>query len=195
MRPTESNWGGDVEGILESMRQNSAILAKEHKNAYFRLNIKLGYYKLPIIIISALNSVISVSVQPYLQQSYISMITCSLSLITGIIGSVELYFGVQRQMEVELVASRSFYILSTDIFKVLNLDVERRGVDGVQYLTDKYSEYTKLVETSGMITKKLQDNLSPIIKNSPKSSYSSSSLPKMGYSPSSSDNGSPEASI
>ena len=185
---TESNWGDDVENILESIRQNSAILAKEHKNSYIRLKGNLRYYKLPIIIISAFNSVISVSVQPYLQQSYISLITCALSLITGIVGSVELYFGIQRQMEIELVASRAFYILSTDIFKILNLNIERRGVDGVQYLTDKYSEYTKLVESSGMITKKIQDNLSPILRNFPKSSQ------PIGES-SSMDSGSLEASI
>lgn len=42
----------------------------------------------------------------------------------GIIGSIELYLSIQKQMENDHEASKSFYLLSVTIFKIISLDKE-----------------------------------------------------------------------
>jgi len=107
----------------------------------------------------------SVGLQPYLQQGYISLITCGVSLITGIITSIELFIGIQSSMEVELNSSKDFYILAIDIFRILSLTAENRGIDGRTYLDEKYQIYCKLIETSDIITKRMKENLIPIVRD------------------------------
>lgn len=157
--PQHSYWGNDVESILESLRWNSVLLSNEHKRQYVSLKNVLKYFRLPVIIISACNSVISVSAQPYLSQSYISILTCVLALICGIIGSIELYFAIQVKMETELTASKDYYILATDIFKMLNLLPENRNIDGRSFLDQCYSQYIKLTESSCLVSRKIEDKM------------------------------------
>ena len=161
----ENDWCRDIESVLENIRQNSVILSQEHKKRYFELKECLKYYRLPVIVISGVNSIVSVGLQPYLQQGLISVITCLLALICSIIGSIELYLTIQKSMESELISQRDYYLLSVDIFKTLCLAKEHRPIPAKEYLEVKYNEYVKLVESSNAVAKKLEDKLSPIIEN------------------------------
>jgi hypothetical protein len=82
-----------------------------------------------------------------------------LSLIVGIIGSIELFYGIQKSMEIEMVGSKEFYVLATDIYKYLALKRENRVIDGQDFLTQSYSHYIKLVESSIILKKKVEDKL------------------------------------
>lgn len=157
-----SEWSSDIEYILDNIRLNSILMGEEHKQIYISLKGKLQHFRLPVIIIAGLNSVISVGFQPYIDQGIISGITCFLSLICGIIGSIELYLAIQIQMENELLVSKEFYILSTSIFKMLSLNVEHRKMDGIDFLEDSYNTYTELISKSNIIANKLKDKLNPI---------------------------------
>ena len=106
-----NDWTQDMEIVLENIRVNSVLLSKEHKKRYFELKQTLQYFRLPVIIISGINSIVSIGFQPYLAQSVISMITCLLALICSIIGSIELYLAIQKSMEIELVVSKDYYLL------------------------------------------------------------------------------------
>jgi len=156
------NWSNDIETVLEDIRINSIILSKEHKKVYIRLKNRLQFFRLPVIIISAFSSVISVACQPYIDQKYISLTTCGLALVTGIIGSIELYYGLQRKMELELQTSTDLHTLSTTIFKTTSLDPENRGIGGKTFLDDCYSQYVRLVENSGVLARKIDDKLAPL---------------------------------
>jgi hypothetical protein len=157
-----NDWTQDIESVLENIRINSVLLSKEHKKRYFVLKQTLQYFRLPVIIISGINSVISVGFQPYLAQTSISMITCLLALICSIIGSIELYLAIQKSMEIELVVSKDYYLLSIDIYKTLSLNPNHRPIPAKEYLEKKYNEFVKLMEKSNLITKKLEDKLAPL---------------------------------
>ena len=163
-------WSNDIELLLDKIRMNSATLSNEHKKKYFYLNNLLRYFRVPIIIIIGLSSIISVGFQPYINQPIISMLTCLLSLLCSIIGSIELYLAIQKQMENELLSSKDYYILSIDIFKMLNLNVENRNPDAKAYLEEKYAEYCEFMKKSNTIEKKILDQLStmPYLKKSSK---------------------------
>ena len=155
-------WTYDIEYVLEQIRSNSMTMSNIHKKRYGELKSILKYFRIPIILFSALNVFSSVGLQPYLEQGYISLITCGVSLITGVITSVELFIGVQSSMEIELNSSKDFYILAIDIFKMLTLLAENRGIDGKTFLDEKYQVYCKLIETSDVIGKKMKENLIPV---------------------------------
>ncbi len=160
-----SDWKLDIENILEKIRINSVILSEHHKERYYHYKSYLKYFKLPLIVLSSVNSIIAVGLTQYLEQDQISMLTCLLSLSSAIIGSVEMYLGVQKNMETELIASRNFKLLAYDIFKMLNLTPENRVNNAKLFLDDKYNEYIKLIENANLTnTSKIKDVLTPLNK-------------------------------
>jgi len=154
-----TGWSTDQEKVLESIRSNAAVMSKHHKKNYLALKGQLKYYRIPVIIISGFNSVAAVGLQPYLEQGLISASNCLLALICGIIGSIELFLGLQASMESELIASRNFYLLSIDIYKTLMLDRSRRISIGKDFLEEKYGEYTKLFGVAQLLRGKISDQL------------------------------------
>ena len=158
----DNGWSDDIETICEAIRGNAAAMSEKHKKLYMYYNGQLKYYKIPVIIISGFNSVIAVGLQPYLDQGLISASNCLLALLCGIIGSIELFLGIQTSMETEMAASKSFYLLSVNIFRTLSLERHHRGHPGKEYLEEVYTEYSKLFENSALIQSKMKDSLAEI---------------------------------
>lgn len=156
------SWPDDADYILENIRCNSIILSDYHKSQYFFLLSRLKYFRIPIIIISAFASVFNIGLQPFMDQGYISVLCCMLSLVTGLIGSIELFLQVQKKMENELMNSRDFYLNAIDIYKVLSLEPKHRNGDGLKYLDGKFAMYCKMIENSNVLDKSIQDQLAPI---------------------------------
>lgn len=152
----------DIDLLLDKIRCNCSVLSRYHQKRYLSLKSRLKFYRIPILVLSALNSVTAVGLSPYLQQNYVSLLNMSMSLIVGIIGSVEMYYGINTQMEIESNGSRDFYILSTDIYKYLSLKEEHKTELSVEFLNTSYNRYIKLVETSLVLKKKVEDKLSII---------------------------------
>ena len=159
MNNLPSAFNTDIERLLDKIRQNCVIMSDYHKKRYLYLKERLKLFKIPIIILSSLNSVFSVGSQPYLEQGHISALVSGISLIVGILGSIELFMKVSENMEVELLAQREFYILSISIHKILQLDKENRNVDMKLFLEETFSQYQKLIENSNVVEKKIKDKL------------------------------------
>lgn len=155
-------WPNDVDIILERIRCNSIILSDYHKQNYFYLHSRLKYFRIPVIIISAFASVFNIGLQPFMDQGWISIICCLMSLVTGLIGSIELFLQIQKRMESDLTYSRDYYLLAIDIYKVLSLDPKNRNGDGGTFLDDKFNIYRKMVENSNILDKKIIDQLAPV---------------------------------
>jgi hypothetical protein len=164
-----NDWTEDIENVLEKIRKNSSILSEEHKQTYFRLKNTLQYFRLPLIVISGINSVVSVGMQQYLEQSAISGITCVLSLICSIIGSIELFLAIQKRVEGELISSREYYLLTIDIQKTLLLNREHRPLPAKEYLEKIYNTYIKLTENSNLVKKSIKDDLAEVTLTPPSS--------------------------
>ena len=156
------DWTDDIEIILEDIRTNCVILTAEHKRQYFSYKNILQYFRLPIIVISGINSIISVGFQEYMEQSVISMTTCLLALVCSIIASIEMYLAIQKSMEQSLIANKEFYLLGVDIQKTLLLDRKHRPIPAKDFLEKCYNMYVKLTENSNVLDKKLLDKLTPL---------------------------------
>lgn len=157
-----NTWSDGIEFVLVEISKNASLMSEYHKKRYYYFKGHLKYFRIPTIIFSAMNSVFSVGLQPYCPQSIISLICCFISLVCGIISSVELFLSVQATMEVELISSKDFYLLSIDIFKMLSLERANRMVNANSYLDDKYQTYCKLIENSNLLTEEIKHELKPI---------------------------------
>lgn len=159
------DWTDDIDNVLNSIRMNCVLLNKAHKKRYFELKNSLKYYRLPVIVLNGCNSIISVGLQPYASQGAISLTTSLIALTCGIIGSIELFLGVQKRLESDLVSQRDYYLLSIDIYKVLTLDKNNRPIPAKDYLEKTYNIYTKLIESSETLLRKVDDKLNTICIN------------------------------
>ena len=179
-------WSQDILDVLKTLQKNSISFSKSHKSNYFYYK-KLGdYFRLPTIILSSFASVISVGLKSYISnQNHINLMVCVLSLIVGIINSIELYLKIQDLIEMELEKSKQFYELSSDIFKVIRLDPDNRPHNAIETLDEFYNRYITLFNDSNLI-KNIKDEILTIEKN--KNMPSSATTISSNASASSSDN-------
>ena len=77
----EYKWSDDIEKVLRYIRSNSVLLSKAHKKRYLTLKGRLNYYRIPVIVFSAINSVISIGGQSFFSQQAISVTNSIISLI------------------------------------------------------------------------------------------------------------------
>jgi hypothetical protein len=115
-----------------------------------------------VILLNGINSIFAVGLQPYINQGTISLTNSLIALTCGIIGSVELYFGIQKRLENDMISQRDYYLLSVDIFKTLSLNRENRPVPAKDFLEKSYNTYTKLIESSSTLCRVKGDKLIPI---------------------------------
>ena len=160
-----TDWTDDIDEVLNNIRLNCVILSKLHKQRYFELQSTLKYYRLPVIILNGINSIFAVGLQPYIQQGTISLTNSLIALTCGIIGSIELYLGIQKRLENDMISQRDYYLLGIDIFKTLSLDKSNRPIPSKDYLEKSYNTYTKLIESSATLAKVKGDKLIPIELN------------------------------
>ena len=157
-----SGHSDDIETILDKIRRNSIQLNYAHKQKYEKLKNKLVYFRLPTICLSAINSVFSVGLSAYMKQQDVSVINCLISLLCGIIVSVELYLQIEKAMSIEYDVSKSYYLLGIEIQRFLLTKRENRTIDCQPFLDKSYNQYTKLFENSRLLKKSIHDNLTDL---------------------------------
>ena len=139
-------WTKKIEALLTILFHNCKYLSKYHNYRYHKGRVRLKLFRIPIIILSAVNAYTAIGLQPYTLQTNISTINSVISLICGIITSVELFLNIQKKMEKELQSHIDFNVLSVEIMKMLLLDVNKRNQDGRVFLDDKFSCFLKFTE-------------------------------------------------
>lgn len=162
------HWSSDVEHVLADVRSNAEILSEHHKEAYLHLQSLLVYFRVPLIILSAVNSVFSVGLSVYIDQESVSTINCLISLVCACISSVELFLQIQKKLEVELASYHGYYLLGTKISATLKLSRDHREIEGISFLNTVISEYNNLFEQSCVNRKSIDDQLVKITPTPPK---------------------------
>lgn len=156
--PEVNDWTNDIENLLEKIRKNSIILSHHHKKFYNYLKEKLKYFRIPIIILGSINTVLSISLEQFTE--WASVIICGINLILTIISSIEMFLNIQKQMENNYILQRDFYLLSIDIFKFLQLNRVNRTVKGIEFLNKCFDEYNRLFQLSTL--QNIKDSLTPL---------------------------------
>ena len=186
------NWTDDIEKLLHDIRINSAMMSNQHKVKFFYYKKVSARFRIPTIILASVASVSSVGLQSYITQQHISAITCLISLVVGVINSIELYLRLQDNLESELDKSKQYYQLSTDIYKVTSLNNENRVGDPHKILDDFYNRYIELFSQSNLMRNTFKDKLIVIPKTGKLRFPFQPESPKYPSSSSSSSSGSRE---
>jgi len=172
------SWSTDIEDVLEDVRSNAEALAKHHKDSYIALQDQLVYFRVPLIVISALNSVFSVGLSAYLVQSTVSTINCLMSLICACISSVELFLQIQKKLELELTSYHGYYLLGSKISACVKLKRVHREIEGLVFLNNIVNDYNNLFENSCVNIKNIDDQLIKQIEQKKNSLTTPKKLPK-----------------
>ena len=149
-------WNNEIMMILANIRTNCIVLSEYNRKKYYQFNKKRKYFQIPLIILSSINATTAVSLQTFIDQKYVSLINCGLAMICGMITSTELYLDLQSSMEIHLKMAKQFYTLAINIYKIIELNVDDRMDDAVQYVNAIVSEYIKLVEESKLLNHKFK---------------------------------------
>lgn len=172
------NFSQDIECVLENIRLNSALLTEHHRKEFLQYNNSIKYYRIPVLLLSSLASVWSVSGTSFLDQDIVSLVSCLMGFLAGTITSIELFQKIDEKMKLAEELSHKFYILSADIFKTLSLRDENRGCLGKDYLMETFGDYLKLIEKSNILSKRIKDQLIPLPEPLNNSSTSSINSPR-----------------
>jgi hypothetical protein len=144
-------WDSSVVDFLDSIRRKCSKLSNKHTSYFFYYNRISNFFDIPIIILSTLSASFAVGTGDFLDQSYISLINCGVSMIVAILSSIKLYLNISTNRTNELEISKSFYVLSLDIQKILHLPIELRKVEQLEFLNTIYDSYIVLIQKSSLI--------------------------------------------
>jgi hypothetical protein len=156
---TMASWTDDINGILLSLQDNSDQLQKMHKEKYLHYKGRLIVFRIPLIILSTVNSVFSVGLSQYTSQETTSTVNCFLSLLCAIISSVELFLAIHKKMEQALVSYHGYKLLCIKIAAQRRLSPENRQEDGHVFLTSVLNDYRNLFEGSNVLRSPLHDRM------------------------------------
>jgi hypothetical protein len=156
---TIESWSKDIENILDNLLENINTLQAEHKHLYIQLQAKLIWFRIPLILLSSLNSVFSVGLSEYVDQSLVSTINCLISLICACISSVELFLNINKNMETTLQSYHGYKLLGIRISSCRKLDREHREKNAIGFMNECISEYKNLLEQSIVLITDLDDEL------------------------------------
>lgn len=154
------NWSNDIEHQLKNIETNCSKNADISKREYLLLTDQIKYFRIPVIFLSSINAIASVSLHSYMNQDAVSIITCLVSFSVSLISSIELYLGLQKKIEISLSSYRDYYLLSVKINNVLRLDRDHRCENDARiFLTECLTQYEQLFGKSNITPDCFDDKL------------------------------------
>lgn len=156
-------WSSEEEDVLRIIRDQSYELYMHHLKDYTYYNKLSIKYNVPILIISALNSLMAIALTDFVDQKYVSIINAVLSAGTGVLGSVQLFLKVNEKLSKSVGSSILYEKLYHKIRKELLLDIPNREQDSKTFVNECFNEFLTYIEKSNPIEKKkIKDKLQTI---------------------------------
>jgi len=156
---TLASWTDDINTILKSLQDNTDQYQRFHKEKYRIYKSRLIVFRIPVIVLSSLNSVLSVGMSSWVNQEITSVVNCFLSLACATISAVELFLGINKKMEQSLMSYHGYKLLNVKLSAQLLLNPVNRTEDGHEFLLSVMNEYKNLFENSNVLSKSFNDRL------------------------------------
>lgn len=156
-------WSKDVEDQLLAIEQNSIQQAKIAKDYYLYLTFCQRYFQIPNIILSSMISVFSIGLNNYISQNAVSILNCVLGFIVATMGSIQLYLGINKRLDISLTSYQSYYLLSVKINNCLRLERDHRAeLNGRAFLSSCLNEYEQIFQQNNITSDTFDDRLTNI---------------------------------
>jgi len=157
MTEIHNGWSTEIDDLLERLRVNSVNLSEYHRKRYYDYKSYGKWFRIPIIILSIVNSTMSVGLTQFgVSQLMVSGMVCIIGAVISMISAIELYLNIHKTMDDELQQSKNYYTLAIETYKTLKLSPQERGSAGKEYLNKQYEKYTKYRETSDLMNRKMK---------------------------------------
>jgi hypothetical protein len=153
-------WHEAEEAYLKKLQHQCEELHKHNMKEHLYYDRLSNKFNIPILVISAINSLCAVSLNSFLEQKYVSVLNAILSASTGALGSIQLFLKVNEKTTKATRAALGFKRISLKISKELALDRQVRTTEGPTFVTDCFTDYNQVLEAANPIEKKLQEFLS-----------------------------------
>ena len=151
-------WNHEIISLLDKIRINSYTLSEKHRKRFLEFSSASKYFDLPVIVCSVFSSSFGSLGSVPIQKT--TLITTAISMFIAIITSIKLYLNLASNITDEIGLSKDFYILSVNIFKIMNLKECDRHLDPLEFLNTSYGQYIKLIESSALLRNGMKnDNL------------------------------------
>lgn len=158
--PAPPRWHDAEEEYLRKLQFQCEELYKHNMKDHMYYDRLSNKFNVPILVISAINSLVAVSLNSFVRQEYVSVMNAILSAGTGALGSIQLFLKVNEKMTKATRASMGFKRISLKISKELALDRHVRTTEGPTFVNDCFTDYNQVLEAGNPLEKKLSDFLS-----------------------------------
>lgn len=155
----EEIWTTEEEEFLTSLEKQCNAYYKHNIDEYQYYNKMSSRFNIPILIISALNSLCAIALNDFLAQKFVSILNAILSAGTGVLGSIQLYMKLNEKMTNAMRASIHFKKLALKISKELTIARKDRTTEGQTFLGDCFSEFNTVLEQGNPIEQKIKNHL------------------------------------
>lgn len=152
---SDDDWEA-TEGVLQRLKHSCFAMHMLYRRRFFESKKRLAYYDVPIIGLSAMNSVLIAGGKDFIPQQVLQVLTCFLAVIVGIIQSIKNYFKIDENRENCLVTFKDLFKLFCELSIMLDQPRFARAVDPKKFTIDKGNEYQAIMSKAIL----LEDNRS-----------------------------------
>lgn len=156
-KKSPGRWHAQHESVLIDWAGEASSYRYLHSASYKKMNCLNVAFTLPVIILSTIAGVANFSqssVDEAYKEWFVIGIGC-ISLISGLITTISQFLSIGTLLEGHRVASIDFSKLSRDITTELALPASERCCSGAEYIKQCRTEFSRLIETSPTISKRV----------------------------------------
>jgi len=134
-----------TESVLIRLKHSCFAMHLLYRRRFFESKKRLSYYDVPIIGLSAINSVLIAGGKGFIPPQVLQVLTCFLAVIVGIIQSIKNYFKIDENRENCLVTFKDLFKLFCELSIMLDQPRFARAVDPKKFTIDKGNEYQAIM--------------------------------------------------
>lgn len=155
-------WLQQENEYLENMERQCHVLHEKYIEQHDYYQYWARRFNIPIIGISALNSLAAVVLNQFIPQDYVSIVNAILSAGTGVLGSIQLYLKINEKLTNSLMSAATFEKLALKISKELSINMRDRTTKGQDFVQECYAEFMLGIEKSNPLPPDPRNNFMAI---------------------------------
>ena len=155
-----AEWTEDEEQYLQKIHLQAYDLYRYWNNQNSKYKSIYIKYNIPLVLLSGVNTVVSLVLAKYIAQQYVLFTTSCLSLITTLMSSINHLYEIDDRYVKSLLVSIKYYKLYLKISRELSVDKKDRLLCGRDLLNICHNEYMDIYISSDPIyTNELTERL------------------------------------
>ena len=155
-------WNEEHEEILVSLQKSSFRMSKEYQKTHFKYKKRLQWFRIPIIIISAMGGFLSLSNSGYIPPTYnkwISLFVGFSNLLVTIISLIENFKKIDTYVNGSYTAHLNFQKLHDEIALIKRIPPNERDENGFDTVTKLFTQYEAYLIEAPVLKKIIKDDL------------------------------------